>query len=388
MKDKREKIRDILKGFLANGGYVVTLVFICTFIVVALINLDTTIGVVEKFCQVMMPFILAFFFAYLIKPISDGIRMLLNKIKKDKGLKLKKVIGITFAYIIVIGALTILVVYIFPQLKDSAKEISSSVKNGYNYLTKHEDEINASVPFMDVAAIIEYVKNNLLDKLMNNSGNIMPYVYKFSSSIFSTLYNILMGLVISIYIVIDGHRLKQSFKRIIYAFAPKKKAKNICEVLGHCNHIFNGFLFGKALDSLIIGILCFIAMSILQLPYALLMSLIVGVTNMIPYFGPIIGAIPGAFIYLFIDPKLTLIFAIMILILQQFDGLYLGPKILGDSTGVKPLWVIFAIIVGGAYFGAIGMFLGVPTVAVFMYLIELFVKKRFKERNIKEEDIQ
>jgi len=356
--------------------------------VVALINLDTTIGVVEKFCQVMMPFILAFFFAYLIKPISDGIGILLNKLGKDKCMKLKKVISITFAYIIVIGALTILVVYIFPQLKDSAKEISSSVKNGYNYLTKHEDEINASVPFMDVAAIIEYVKNNLLDKIVNNSGNIMPYVYKFSSSIFSTLYNILMGLVISIYIVIDGHRLKRSLKRIIYAFATKKKAKSICEILGHCNHIFNGFLFGKALDSLIIGILCFIAMSILQLPYALLMSLIVGVTNMIPYFGPIIGAIPGALIYLFIDPKLTLIFAIMILILQQFDGLYLGPKILGDSTGVKPLWVIFAIIVGGAYFGAIGMFLGVPTVAVFMYLIDLFVKKRFKERNIKEEDIK
>lgn len=142
------------------------------------------------------------------------------------------------------------------------------------------------------------------------------------------------------------------------------------------------------MDSLIIGILCFIAMSILQLPYSLLLSVIVGITNMIPYFGPIIGAIPGFVIYLFIDPKLSLFFAIMILILQQFDGLYLGPKILGDLTGIKPLWVIFGIVIGGAYFGAVGMFLGVPTVAVFMYLADLFIESKLKKKKIDLSDMK
>ena len=154
------------------------------------------------------------------------------------------------------------------------------------------------------------------------------------------------------------------------------------KTIRECNHIFNGFLFGKMIDSLIIGILCFIIMNVLHLPYSLLMSLIVGITNMIPYFGPIIGAIPGVLMYLFIDPKLSLIFAIMILVLQQFDGLYLGPKILGDQTGIKPLWVIFGITVGGAYFGVIGMFLGVPTVAVITYLSNLFLNKKLKKKNI------
>ena len=129
-------------------------------------------------------------------------------------------------------------------------------------------------------------------------------------------------------------------------------------------------------------------MSIFQFKYPILISVIVGITNMIPYFGPFIGAIPGVFIYLFIDPKMAIMFAIMILALQQFDGIYLGPKILGDLTGIKPLWVIFGITVGGAYFGVLGMFLGVPTVAVLMYILDLFLKKKMREKNIDMQDLE
>ena len=140
------------------------------------------------------------------------------------------------------------------------------------------------------------------------------------------------------------------------------------------------------IDSLIIGILCFIIMLILHLPYALLISVIVGITNMIPYFGPFIGAVPGVIIFFFINPKLSLIFIIMILALQQFDGLYLGPKILGDLTGIKPLWVIFGVTVGGALFGVMGMFLGVPTVAVLSYLFGILIEKKLKKKGISLEE--
>lgn len=312
----------------------------------------------------------------------------MKKIKKGKGEKIKRVISIVVSYLIVIGALTIIIVYIFPQMKNSVKDIGNSVKNGYNYVTNHLDEMNAMIPVINLGSVIEYIQNNLIDKLMSNSGTIVPVVYHFSSSVLTSLYNIFMGLVISIYMIIDGQKLKNSIKRIIYALSPIEKAPAICKTISKCNHIFNGFLFGKAVDSLIIGILCFIAMSILQLPYSLLLSVIVGITNMIPYFGPIIGAIPGFVIYLFIDPKLSLFFAIMILILQQFDGLYLGPKILGDLTGIKPLWVIFGIVIGGAYFGAVGMFLGVPTVAVFMYLADLFIESKLKKKKIDLSDMK
>lgn len=388
MEEKRSKIKDLLKGILSNGGYVIGLVFICTLIIVAVINLGTTIDIIGRFLTIIAPFIFGFFFAYLIRPIVVTLEKPLKKIKKGKGEKIKRVISIIVAYLIVIGALTIIIVYIFPQMKNSVKDIGNSVKNGYNYVTNHLDEMNAMIPIINLGNVIEYIQNNLIDKLMSNSGTIVPFVYHFSSSVLTSLYNIFMGLVISIYMIIDGQKLKNSIKRIIYALSPIEKAPAICKTISKCNHIFNGFLFGKAVDSLIIGILCFIAMSILQLPYSLLLSVIVGITNMIPYFGPIIGAIPGFVIYLFIDPKLSLVFAIMILILQQFDGLYLGPKILGDLTGIKPLWVIFGIVIGGAYFGAVGMFLGVPTVAVFMYLADLFIESKLKKKKIDLSDMK
>lgn len=388
MEEKRSKIKDLLKEILSNGGYVIGLVFICTLIIVAVINLGTTIDIIGRFLAIIAPFIFGFFFAYLIRPIVVTLEKPLKKIKKGKGEKIKRVISIVVSYLIVIGALTIIIVYIFPQMKNSVKDIGNSVKNGYNYVTNHLDEMNAMIPVINLGSVIEYIQNNLIDKLMSNSGTIVPFVYHFSSSVLTSLYNIFMGLVISIYMIIDGQKLKNSIKRIIYALSPIEKAPAICKTISKCNHIFNGFLFGKAVDSLIIGILCFIAMSILQLPYSLLLSVIVGITNMIPYFGPIIGAIPGFVIYLFIDPKLSLVFAIMILILQQFDGLYLGPKILGDLTGIKPLCVIFGIVIGGAYFGAVGMFLGVPTVAVFMYLAELFIESKLKKKKIDLSDMK
>lgn len=388
MEEKRSKIKDLLKGILSNGGYVIGLVFICTLIIVAVINLGTTIDIIGSFLAIIAPFIFGFFFAYLIRPIVVTLEKPLKKIKKGNGEKIKRVISIVVSYLIVIGALTIIIVYIFPQMKNSVKDIGNSVKNGYNYVTNHLDEMNAMIPVINLGSVIEYIQNNLIDKLMSNSGTIVPFVYHFSSSVLTSLYNIFMGLVISIYMIIDGQKLKNSIKRIIYALSPIEKAPAICKTISKCNHIFNGFLFGKAVDSLIIGILCFIAMSILQLPYSLLLSVIVGITNMIPYFGPIIGAIPGFVIYLFIDPKLSLVFAIMILILQQFDGLYLGPKILGDLTGIKPLWVIFGIVIGGAYFGAVGMFLGVPTVAVFMYLADLFIESKLKKKKIDLSDMK
>ena len=171
---------------------------------------------------------------------------------------------------------------------------------------------------------------------------------------------------------------------MIYIFTSKNNAPIIWNTFCECNRIFNGFLYGKTIDSLIIGILSLLVMSILGLPYGLLLSLIVGITNMIPYFGPFVGAIPGVIIYLVIEPKYAIIYVVMIFILQQFDGLYLGPKILGDLTGIKPLWVIFGITVGGAYFGVLGMFLGVPTVAALMHILEVMIQKKLKDKMIQK----
>lgn len=380
--EKKNKCLEIMKGIVSNIWYVIAIIATVAIIFLLFVNWGTVLQVLGRFIAILMPFIFGFFFAYLVKPLVEIIKKGLNIISPNKAIKVKKAISVLISYIILIGALTIVTVYIFPQVQDSAKELGTSVKEGYQYMITHEKEINDKIPFFDISGIIDYTKDFLYDKIMNHGSDWFPYLYQISSSIISTFYNILMGLVISIYIILDGKSLKKSLRKIVYAISPSKSEEKVWQTLKQCNHIFNGFLLGKVIDSLIIGIICLIGMSILQLPYALLLSIIVCITNMIPYFGPIIGAIPGVLIYLFIDPKLAIIFAIWILVLQQFDGLYLGPKILGDQTGIKPLWVIFGITVGGAYFGVIGMFLGVPTVAVITYLSNLFLNKKLKKKKI------
>jgi predicted PurR-regulated permease PerM len=182
--------------------------------------------------------------------------------------------------------------------------------------------------------------------------------------------------------VCDKRRIAGAATKIVYCIFKPKTAQRVINNSKESFQIFIGFIIGKSIDSLIIGILTFFMLKIFGLPYELLVAVIVGVTNMIPFFGPFIGAIPGVLLYLCIDPVYALIFVIMILAIQQFDGWILGPMILGDSTGVRPIWVIFGITVGGAYFGFIGMFLGVPVTAVVVYLVNKAVDKKLGEKHI------
>ena len=380
--EKKNKCLEILKTLVSNIWYIVALVAIIAIIFLMIANWGVVLAVIGKFLTILMPFILGFFFACFINPLVKRVHSLLNRMKPGKGAKIKKAFSVIISYVVVIGVITVLLIYIIPQIKASIGELGNTIQDGYQYMITHQKELNEKIPFIGLGGGIEYIKEFAYKKIMSNGSEIIPYVYHVSSSLLTMSYNVLMGLVISIYIILDMKKLKISARKVVYALSPKKKEQEVWETMKQCSHIFNGFLIGKMIDSLIIGILCLIAMSILKLPYALLLSLIVCITNMIPYFGPIIGAIPGVMIYLFIDIRYAFIFALMILILQQFDGLYLGPKILGDQTGIKPLWVIFGITVGGAYFGVMGMFLGVPVVAVIMYLLQLFLDKKLKKKNI------
>ena len=380
--EKKNKCLEILKTLVSNMWYIVALVAIIAIIFLMIANWGVVLAVIGKFLTILMPFILGFFFACFINPLVKRVHSLLNRMKPGKGAKIKKAFSVIISYVVVIGVITVLLIYIIPQIKESIGELGNTIQDGYQYMITHQKELNEKIPFIGLGGGIEYIKEFAYKKIMSNGSEILPYVYHVSSSLLTTSYNVLMGLVISIYIILDMKKLKRSARKVVYALSPKKKEQEVWQTMKQCSHIFNGFLIGKMIDSLIIGILCLIAMSILKLPYALLLSLIVCITNMIPYLGPIIGAIPGVMIYLFIDIRYAFIFALMILILQQFDGLYLGPKILGDQTGIKPLWVIFGITVGGAYFGVMGMFLGVLVVAVIMYLLQLFLDKKLKKKNI------
>ena len=194
-----------------------------------------------------------------------------------------------------------------------------------------------------------------------------------------------MGIVVAVYILYDRDKFYLQIKKVLYVCFPKNNVDKIRSVVKLSSKMFNNFIVGKLIDSLIIGLICYICMTLLGFEFAMLISFIVGCTNIIPIFGPFIGAVPGFVILFIVNPVDSLWFILFIIALQQFDGNVLGPKILGDSMGIPTLYVVFAIVVGGGLFGILGMFLGVPILSIIYVLVKGYVESKIKEKNIKIE---
>ncbi|MCM1244451.1 MAG: AI-2E family transporter [Roseburia sp.] len=383
------KIKDTLKAVLANTGTLVLIIAACTIVITVIMNWNAVMYEIGRLIKILMPFIMGVVLAFLINPMVVNINNFLDRIFfKGRREKACKYASVAISYVFLIGLVTVTIVYIVPQISQSIRELTKSLGNGYNYIVNNKAQIQEKYPFLPMDDISRLLRDVLPENIFGYGTDlakvVFPYIYNISASFVAGLINIIFAIVISCYIILDKSKIIKQMRRIVFVFSKRKNAPVIWDTIRECNHIFNGFLFGKTIDSLIIGILSLIVMTVIQLPYALLLSVIVGVTNMIPYFGPFIGAVPGVIIYLVIEPKYAIIYVIMILILQQFDGLYLGPRILGDLTGIKPLWVIFGITVGGAYFGVLGMFLGVPAVAALMHIINVVMERKIKDRMLKE----
>ena len=288
------------------------------------------------------------------------------KLLKKKSASTQRGLAILISYLVMVGFIIVCLRFIIPQLYDSIRELSLMIPDIYK----------------SIMSIFEHYRFELTNNLLTN---IVPMLYEASMSFAKGLFNLFIAFIVSIYMTIDKFILKNAGKRLVLAIFNENFSYRVLRTLKDCHNIFSGFIIGKSIDSLIIGLLAFVAMTILKLPYTVLISVIIGVTNMIPYFGPIIGAVPGAFILFIVSPTKCLIFIIMVFVLQQFDGLILGPKILGESTGVRPLLILFSITVGGAYFGPLGMFLGVPFFATVQFLIGNWVDYRLYKKNIKLE---
>ena len=196
------------------------------------------------------------------------------------------------------------------------------------------------------------------------------------------VFNFIIGIIVSIYVLFSKEKFQKQTKKLIYAVFRPGQANMILQIGGKSNEIFGGFIIGKIIDSLIIGVICFIGLSILNMPYTMLVSVIVGVTNVIPFFGPYIGAIPSTILIALEDPMKGVYFLIFILVLQQFDGNILGPKILGNSTGLSAFWVVTSILLGGGLFGFVGMVMGVPTFAVIYYIVDMILDNKLKKKKL------
>lgn len=329
--------------------------------------------------NLVSPFILGFAIAFLLnKPMMLIEEKLLGGTKMKQGHK--RTISAITALILGIMAVSLFFRLLIPQLWES---IYSLVDAFPKYISDFQIFVNQVIEenHLDLEEIQKmFGGQDIFGRLSEFVTNALPEMARLSYSFMNMLLDVLLGIMSALYMLLDKEKLCRHARIAIYALLPNETAQYLIQTVQKTANIFNNFIIGKVIDSLIIGILCYIGMSILQLPYAILLSVIVGVTNMIPVFGPFIGAVPGIFILLIIHPINAVYFALFILLLQQFDGNILGPLILGDKLGLPSLWILFAVCVGGGVFGVIGMFIGVPLFAVvYMLAKELFTYRLHKK---------
>lgn len=370
--EKKQKKFQSNKKYFTISIYAVITFCICLLIYKFTNNWALTKKHFSDITSMLAPFLIAFLIAYFIDPLVNKIDNILKRCFNDHFTRLHKILSLILSYVVVLGFIILVLTFVIPQVISSISDLINQSTNIYNNLLTMFNTFSTEHPDLNLGIAQTFVLDSIPD-LFNYARQVMadiiPVLYDAGMSVISWLINIILAFVISCYLMWGKQQLLTSLKRVIFAIFNEKNANRIIHTSKECNRIFSQFIIGKAIDSLIIGILCFIFMCILNLHYALIISLVVGITNMIPYFGPFIGAIPGVLLLLIIDPKQCFIFIILIFVLQQFDGAVLGPKILGSSTGLQPIWVIFAILAGNYFAGVLGMFLGVPVVAVLAYLL-------------------
>lgn len=364
------------KNIKMNFIYIL-FIFVCIF---GLIYLKEIIGCVKKFIYVLNPFLYSIAIAFLLYPLVNKINNILDKIKK---LKINRILSIIITYIIFIAFIAFICVFVLPDVINSLIEIIDKTPEYIQDITNLLKEKNIVIDNLDMATIQENV-NIKIQEILKDLYNIVPQILEYSKSLVSILFSIFVAFVFSIYILIDLNRILGFLNYAGECLFGAKRNEKIKEVLFDCTSSINSFLTGKIIDSFIIGIIIFVILNIGGFKYALLISFIVGVTNIIPDIGPFIGAVPGIVIYLSISPKDALMFSIIILCVQQFDGMFLGPKILGKKLGIRPILILPSVIIGGYYFGIAGMVLGVPLISVLSTYISKYLEKRKKELQEKE----
>lgn len=275
-----------------------------------------------------------------------------------------------------------------PELYGSIRDMIFTVPSQMNRFIHEFSKMHSSDSTVGkmLASIVEeasdFVQNWMKTDLMEKVNLWMTQLTVGMIQMVREVFNFIIGIIVSIYVLFSKEKFQKQTKKLIYAVFRPGQANMILQIGGKSNEIFGGFIIGKIIDSLIIGVICFIGLSILNMPYTMLVSVIVGVTNVIPFFGPYIGAIPSAILILLADPLKGLYFIIFVIALQQFDGNVLGPKILGNSTGLSSFWVVFSILIAGGLFGIPGMLFGVPTFAVIYYIVNMLVNSILKKKEL------
>ena len=356
---------------------------------------DRFLGKINAILVIASPVIYGIILAYLLTPIVNTIekKLLSPLFTKSSEMNSTKKKWMRFLSVLMTVIIVILFIYGFfsiliPNVISSVKSISFAFPIYVNNLMHFADKYFEANP--DIEALFNQLVSTYsveIDKYLNNTiipqmESLLKTVSLSLISVLKAMWNLIIGLIISIYVLCSKEIFAGQSKKIIYAIFSTKTANSLIKDFRFISDTFIGFISGKIVDSIIIGIICFIGTSLLKIPYALLVSVIVGITNIIPFFGPYLGAIPSAILILMINPIKCITFIIFILILQQVDGNVIGPKILGQSTGLSGFWVIFSITIFGGLFGFLGMIIGVPFFAVVYAMTRRIIDRMLKKRNL------
>lgn len=344
-------------------------------------NLGYFLGRIGIFINILSPFAGGIVIAYILDPM---VKFFYAKLFKEK--KGTRGFAILLAYAVAILLLMLLAWLVVPQIVNS---IGMLFTNFPSYIQGVQDMLLyvQSEYGIDLQQATKMLDDSeaMVKEIYAMATNAMPQIVASIGSVASNFVAIFTSIAASIYMLADKDHLLHQLRTLAHAFLPEKVASNTLRICHYANVNFTGFFVGKIIDSAIIGVITFVAMTILRLDFAVLISVFIGITNIIPVFGPFIGAIPSVFILLLIDPLQAVIFCVLILIIQQVDGNFIGPKILGSSIGISALWILFSIVVGGDLFGIVGMVVGVPVFATLYGLAQEFVHYALDKRGIDSE---
>ena len=363
------------------------IVVVCTGILLAvtLLHLGQLMSVVKSVIHTLMPFLIGFVIAFLLLPIVNRVERLLNRalFRRKPHPTLSRILSTLIAYIVLLALLSGFFAILVPQLIASVKSI---LLYATNFVDMNRETINQLLVKYEFLSIegeqLVIAWDNVVSQLSSYTRLVLDNLMAISSSIYTLVFQLFVGMIAAFYLLMEKETFCAQFKKISYALLPANTCRLLIYWTRRAHKIFAGFISGKILDSLIIGLLCYVAMLLFHIEFPLLISVVIGVTNIIPFFGPFIGAIPCLLILLLVNPLSALWFLVFIIILQQLDGNLIGPFILGDSVGLSPFWIMLSIMIGGGLFGFAGMLLSVPLFALIYAIVRTVMESRLQRRNL------
>lgn len=369
-----------------NKKTIIELIIFTVVIIFAFVNIEALWSFITYIIKIFMPFIIGVMIAFVLNVLLNVVEnKLFKKLNEKNGKvwkKIKRPTSLITTFIIIIALIAFILGLLIPQLQNTATIFTENFDSYKKESIKILDKIG--IDDKDIKVLnqnIEKIKEEITNYVGDNKQEIVQTTFGVASSVVGTITSLVLGIVFAIYILLKKEDLARQSRKVLKAYFPEKKEKRIREIANLSNKTFGNFISGQCLEALIIGVLCFIGMFILQIPYASTISVLVGFTALIPVFGAFIGTVIGAFLILMVDPTKAIIFIIFILILQQLEGNLIYPKVVGKSVGLPGIWVMVAVTVGASIAGVLGMLLSVPICSVLYSILKTDVNNRIDQKN-------